>query len=354
MRRLRRQEGFNIAFLDIMACGLGAIVLVFMIVKQNVEKSTLEIELLQADLERLSLKEEEIKTLIKELETAASSETTKISSLQNKIAALRNNIKKTSDEVSRKKLELSSVKKTIKNAPKAKKDDVIEKDIGGEENYIMGLRVEGPKIAILLDASSSMTDEKLIDIIKRKNASDKTKQEGPKWKRTRRVVDWLLARLPKSSQVSVVVFSDNARILGSKGWMNSRNAEDIGRLIKDVDSIVPDGPTNLQIGLEKLVKLRPSDVYLITDGLPTEGESNYRSLNPFASCGSLLGSSTKISGECRIKLFRQTLDETAQRLRSKVNVVLLPLEGDPDASPELWAWTSSTGGLLISPAMNWP
>jgi hypothetical protein len=38
----------------------------------------------------------------------------------------------------------------------------------------------------------------------------------------------------------------------------------------------------------------------------------------------------------------------------KVNVILLPIEGDPQASPEFWNWTASTGGLLISPAESWP
>ncbi|RLA22020.1 MAG: VWA domain-containing protein, partial [Gammaproteobacteria bacterium] len=33
----RKTEGFNLAFLDIMSCGLGAIILVFMLVKYNAE-----------------------------------------------------------------------------------------------------------------------------------------------------------------------------------------------------------------------------------------------------------------------------------------------------------------------------
>ena len=37
---------------------------------------------------------------------------------------------------------------------------------------IKGLEIKGKKVGILLDSSSSMTDEKLIDIIKRKTQSD--------------------------------------------------------------------------------------------------------------------------------------------------------------------------------------
>jgi len=34
--------------------------------------------------------------------------------------------------------------------------------------------------------------------------------------------------------------------------------------------------------------------------------------------------------------------------------VLLPIEGDPQASHEFWKWTAATDGILISPATSWP
>ena len=70
-----------------------------------------------------------------------------------------------------------------------------------EEDYLIGLKVEGKRIAILLDRSASMTDAKLVDIITRKLGSNARKKQGPKWHRTIRVARWLLARLPDDSQV---------------------------------------------------------------------------------------------------------------------------------------------------------
>ena len=61
MHRRRKAEGFNLALLDIMACGLGAIVLVFMVVKHNVSKPTAETGLLAADVKRLELQQEELR-----------------------------------------------------------------------------------------------------------------------------------------------------------------------------------------------------------------------------------------------------------------------------------------------------
>jgi len=353
MKIRRKTEGLNIAFLDVMASGLGAIILVLIIVKQDVGKASPEASLLQSDLARLEEVDDRLKKLLAESNRGAMDGIRKITSTQAKIEALKSETLKISDMISRKQMALSSIKNTIKNAPVAKTNDVVANDEGGEENYLIGLKVEGRRILFLIDSSASMTDEKLIDIIRRKNTPDAEKKRGPKWQRTKRIVRWLLARAPKSSQVAVVTYNRTASILGG-GWLNSRNPNAIRKLYGELDKLAPTGSTNLQLGLQKAASLAPTNIYLVTDGLPTEGQSRYASLNPFAACSSLLGKSTNISGACRIKLFRQTLLESAPAQSVRVNVVLLPIEGDPQAAPAYWAWTASTGGLLISPAVNWP
>jgi len=336
-----------------MASGLGAIILILIIVKQDVDKASPENDLLNADLAQLEEQENKLKSSISGINSDALQKMQGIAKIQAQISALRSEEEAKSEQLSQKKRELSSVKNTIKHAPKARKDDVVKNDNGGEENYIMGLKVEGRKILFLIDSSASMTDEKLIDIIRRKNSSDARKKNGPKWQRTKRVVRWLLARAPKSSRVAVVSYNRKVKVLAGGGWFNSRDANQISRIYRELDKLVPSGATNLQLGLQKAKSLKPTDIYLVTDGLPTVGQSRYASLNPFAACSSLLGKSTKISGPCRVKLFRQSIRESAPA-NTKVNVVLLPIEGDPQAAPEYWAWTAFTGGLLISPAVSWP
>ena len=217
----------------------------------------------------------------------------------------------------------------------------------------MGLKVEGRRIAVLIDSSASMTDEKLLDIIKRKNGSAAGKKRGPKWLRTRKTVRWLLARAPKTSQLTVISYNASVKSLGQANWLKVDNATTLATLYSELDAIVPEGATNLQKGLQAVSGRGATDLYVITDGLPTVGESRYASLNPFASCSSLLGKSSTISGECRIKLFRQTIKDT-NLSGVKVNVILLPIEGDPDAVNEYWGWAALSGGLMISPAVNWP
>ncbi len=353
MRRHRKAEGFNLAFLDIMSCGLGAVVLVFMLVKHNAGNSPVETDLLAGDVQRLELQQEELQQLLQLLQNVSQSETEKIARLRAKIALLEQALSQKELSLVQKKEQLAALKNDISTRPIAQKEDLVEDDRGGEENYLMGLKIEGRRIAVLIDSSGSMTDETLLDIIKRKNGSVEGKKRGPKWLRTRQTVRWLLARVPKTSELAVISFNDSVQSLGKVNWTKADNPATLTALYRELDEIVPEGGTNLQKGLQALSGRGATDLYVITDGLPTVGESRYASLNPFADCSSLLGKSTTISGECRVKLFRQTVQDSSPR-GVKINVILLPIEGDPDAVNEYWGWAATTGGLVISPAVNWP
>jgi hypothetical protein len=353
VRRRRKAEGFNLAFLDIMSCGLGAVILVFMLVKHNVGNSTVETDLLTGDIQRLELQQEELQQTLLQLQDISQSEAEKIAVLKDRLAQLRQALSSKELSLSQKQDRLAALKNDISTRPVAKKDDLVEDDRGGEENYLMGLKVEGRRIAVLMDSSASMTDEALINIIKRKNGSAEGKKRGPKWVRTIKTARWLLARLPRTSQVTVISYNDSVKTLGGTRWLQADRPETLKTLYDDLEAIVPEGATNLQKGLQALSGRGATDLYLITDGLPTVGESRYASLNPFAGCSSLLGRSTTISGECRVKLFRQTVQDSSPG-GVKVNVVLLPIEGDPDAINEYWGWAAQTGGLVISPAVSWP
>nr|VFK27744.1 MAG: von Willebrand factor type A domain-containing protein [Candidatus Kentron sp. MB]VFK30264.1 MAG: von Willebrand factor type A domain-containing protein [Candidatus Kentron sp. MB]VFK75159.1 MAG: von Willebrand factor type A domain-containing protein [Candidatus Kentron sp. MB] len=336
-----------------MSCGLGAVVLVFMLVKHNVDTAAVEIEPLTEKLQRLEQKETELQQTFSVLRDVARSEAEKIAEARARVSQLESTLAQKKSSLVRKQDRLAALKSHIKTMPIAKKEDVVEDDRGGEEEYLMGLEVKGRRIAVLLDSSASMTDERLIDIIRRKNGAPAGKRRGPKWVRAKRVVRWLLARAPKASQVAVVGFNDSVKTLGGTGWRNARDAAAIKAIHRALNQVVPQGPTNLQKGLNAVSRLGPTDLYVITDGLPTVGESRYAGLNPFARCRSLIGRAKTISGECRVKLFRHTIKNSAKR-GVRANVILLPIEGDPNAANEYWGWASKTGGLLISPAENWP
>ena len=340
-----------------MSCGLGAIVLVFILVKPDVAATVLnETSRLQADLESTRNQERQLVDDIEKTRTSLSQVQATNRSVDREIARMQSQIAANKDLISQQSSRVAEVKQSIVDRPIKKSGDVISEEKRGEEEYLLGLSVEGERIVFLVDSSASMTDEKLIDIIKRKSGSEQDRKTGPKWLRTRRVVHWLISRLPKSSQVSVISYNKDASFLGGAAWHQASNQSALKKILQELDGIVPSGATNLHKGLLKVKSLAPvaTNVYVITDGLPTTGQSRYAGLNPFSSCSSLLGRSNTISGECRAKLFRQTILDTSRGFRARVNVVLLPLEGDPEASPNYWEWTAATGGLLISPAGDWP
>ena len=353
MRRHRRSEGFNLAFLDVMACGLGAVLLVFMLVKYNVSDSNVEASRLVEEAQSIELQQKELQQTLEQLRNTSQSEAEKIANLKAKLVQLKQTLSKKESSLVNKKDQLAVLQNDIATRPIAHKEDLVEDDRGGEENYLIGLKVEGRRIAVLIDSSASMTDETLLNIIKRKNGSVQGKKQGPKWIRTKKTVRWLLARVPRVSQLSVVSFNDSTQSLGQAKWATANNPATLKALYQWLDTIVPTGATNLQKGLQAVSKLNATDLYVITDGLPTAGESDYARLNPFSGCSSLLGNSRTISGKCRVKLFRQTIQDSNLG-GVKVNVILLPIEGDPDAANEYWLWAGSTGGLVISPAVNWP
>ncbi|MDX9862218.1 MAG: hypothetical protein RBS99_15015 [Rhodospirillales bacterium] len=335
-----------------MACGLGAIILVFMLVKHNAGNTVLETELLQADLDRLEAQEQQIRGRLEAVKAEMDQADKGLRAASGQIAQLESSIEDSRQTASQSQSKIAQLKDTIEKTEIAETSDVVESPKPGEETYLMGLKVEGRRIAILVDASASMTDETLIEIIRRKNSPDAVKKQGPKWKRTREVVKWLLARVPDMSEVAVMAFNEKAIPLGG-GWQRGSDGAAMARILRELDDLVPTGATNLQAGLNGLAPLRAGNLYVVTDGLPTAGESNYRSLNPFSDCPALWGSSATISGACRTRLFRQTIAESGSK-GLVVNVILLPIEGDPEAAPEFWAWSALSGGLLISPAGNWP
>ena len=356
MQTKRREPGSLIAFLDVMACGLGAAVLLFLIVKHHAGAAVEPdpVDRAAADAETLAALRAEAETLagrIERTQREIAQRTEREDDAERRRAADRARLADLEREIERAQAANAALRRRVESVEPRRTDDVIEDVRGGEEEYLLGLRVEGRRIAILIDRSASMTDERLIDIIRRKVRTDAEKRDGPKWRRTVRTARWLLHRLPAGSEVAVIAFNDEATMLRGGGWADGRDRTTLRALFDELDALVPTGATNLEAGLAALGRLAPgaTDIYVVTDGLPT------RSLS---SPGLLSGCSSnpkgKVSGECRRLLFAASLRKSAPPPGRKVHVILLPLEGDPDAAPAFWNWTAHTGGVLLAPARGWP
>jgi hypothetical protein len=326
-----------------MSCGLGAVILLFVVLDFNRPSD----ELLTPD------------TIVTVDETAANAELL----LQQK--ALRKILDEKSETLE--KL-ASTVTQTIldKNRKQISERQIAVDDTAPTSapisnwanttsGQLIGLTVEGPRILIAFDTSASMADDKLINIIV--GISDKSGKRlaaGKKWKQAKKALLWTIKNAPTDSQIQVISYSETVRPM-TNGWVNREAA------LRSVESELrrsnPTGGTSLGRMLEYVTEksLRPSDIYLITDGLPTISGNKRSGLATLKSCFKLPASKNSyITGECRQALFISAVNRFRKSSVAPVNIILLALEGDPQAAPLYWNWSAVTQGILFSPKAEWP
>ncbi|GGW49671.1 hypothetical protein GCM10008111_01770 [Alishewanella tabrizica] len=351
--RLRRrpEDGFNMSFLDVMACGLGAIILIFILVDFHAfqPEPTDETNKLQQELNAAAHQREQLQKAIDELNDKIALESSTQQDSRSSQADTSSTQSKLLQQISTELAVVADLENQIAALAKQPVPDAnIQLSGSGQQRYLTGLKVEGREIGILLDKSASMMGENLLDILRFMALSDAQKVSQPKWQRTRRTAQWLLARAPQESNITLVAFSEDAIVLGNRPASSPKVTDSMRAMVRDVGKLVPQGGTNLQVGLQKLREVHPNvtDVYIITDGLPTLGDGLG------ARCRGVLTSKKTISSQCRQELLIETVKRAGQGFR--VHVILLPLEGDPYASSMYWSWTQVTGGTFLAPAGEWP
>lgn len=347
IRAARKGSDFNLSFLDIMACGLGAVILIFLIIKHNVDRGSIESLTLAQQLETLEREVQLLRTEVAETAELNAEQEKLGDSLAQQQQSSEIVLAAVDERLTNQQTENARLQEANEQTQAQQATDLVEGPVSGEEQYLLGLRVEGRRVAILLDHSASMTDEKLVDVFRYKVGSAAERQAAPKWQRAKRTARWLLNRLPESSEAVVVGFSEQAQSLGGGGWQNLRDPQPLGDTLMALEKLTPEGATNLQGALEYLSQLtpRPTHVYLITDGLPTQVTGR----------GRRCARGETITPACRLELFTDMTRATRDVLRQvRLNVVLLPLEGDWAAADAYWNLAVATGGLLISPPQSWP
>jgi hypothetical protein len=196
---------------------------------------------------------------------------------------------------------------------------------------------------ILLDTSSSMLAGELVNVIRLRNMDDSVKRRAGKWRRAVETVAWLTAQLPVSSQYQVYTFNTTAKPLlsGTEGsWLEVSRSDQLNSIVTGLDDIVPSGGTSLFHAFQAAVEMTPmpDNIFLITDGLPTQGEKP--------------PSGSKINGRERMRLFERAVRVLPRTI--PVNVILEPMEGDPRASSAFWQLAQASSGSFLTPAEDWP
>lgn len=354
MLKRKNTDGFNLAFLDVMACGLGAIILIFMLVDfqsydadPQEEVKRMEAELFALDDEKTELQKslddvnDKISLFLQGQEDSQQS----VGETRVKQQQLQQAIAQEIAVVAELEDQLAATHEQVTAS------DNISLDGTGEQNYLIGLKVDQQNIAILVDKSASMLDETLSGVLRARAKPATDKQLQSKWLRTKRIVQWILARAPANATVTLYAFSEDVVRLGNADRNAISRQGELQAMLSDLSKLVPEGGTNLEQGLLAINKANPNmqELYVITDGLPTKGTN--RSLSNKAKCASFFGRSNTISGECRASLMQSAL-QIAPAVRT--NIVLLPMEGDPQAPDLFWRWSKSTYGMMIAPEGKWP
>jgi len=362
MARRRGFTAFNLSFLDVMSCGFGAVILVFLIIDHAVEVETQrvnvdlvsQVNLLEEDVRdgkdglvrlrntvsdvdfemveargRANQINDEIdnyKKLIQSLESEGYSEDTTVETLQAEVRRLE-------EEVA--KLRQSSVEASNMGAREFLGD--------GNRQYLTGLNLGGRNILILLDSSASMLAEELINIIRLRNMSDSIKQSADKWQRSVAALQWLTSQLPQGAKYQLYSFNTEAKpvLTGSEGtWLEVSNQSQLEETVAGLLDLVPSGGTSLENAILAALDMSPlpDNIFLITDGLPTQGAQAPRG--------------TKVNGAARQKLYRQAIKQLPRNV--PINIILAPMEGDPMAASEFWQLAQVSKGSFMSPSKDWP
>jgi hypothetical protein len=357
----RKLSPFSLSFLDIMSCGFGAVVLLFLIIKHNVD-ANMQDPRDDPDLSsEVMLLEEEVldgeKNLVRVRNTISEvdDQLAIAQGLARRIMEQISELEGTTDELvpDGEETKLETLKTTILRLESEKQQLITEIQQSGESArkfagdgnraYVTGLQLGGDHLLILLDTSASMLDKSIVNILRRRNMRDERKRTAPKWRNAVEIVDWLSAKFPVNGHFQIYTFNEEtkAAIPSTKGqWLAVKNKIQVDKAFKNISAIIPEKGTNMEKAFAAIGGLSPlpNNVYLITDGLPTQGTGGSRGAT--------------ISGRDRLKVFTNAVKKLPNRV--PMNVILTHLEGDPGAAIAFWRLSQSTQGSFISPAEDWP
>ncbi len=366
MTKRKKQRTFDpvsMSFLDVISCGFGAVVLIFLILDHApanesgnstpglaAEVNMLNEEILEGDenLVRIRNTISDVDLQMVEAQGLASSIQEEINTFMEELARMESSTVAEEDSITKLRSDIESLEEQLKQLKDAEEEQLtgnnIRKYIGeGNRQYLTGMIMGGNRILILVDISGSMLDNTIVNIIRRRNMPEVERLNSKKWVQVRRTVDWLTTQLPVPSQYQIYVFNNATRSLipGTEGqWLEVADEPQLTGAINSLSQTVPAEGTNLEqlfVSIKQMNPL-PDNIYLITDGLPTLG-----------SRGKTQGT---ISGRDREELFERALKELPEGI--PVNVIMAPLEGDPMAPSLYWQLAVHTGGSFLSPSADWP
>lgn len=349
----RRFDAINLSFLDIMACGFGAVTLLFLILRHTGDldaagpNTSVEATLMADDLKRAQIEAR----LVKQQKTTIEIE---LEDLRRKLSALQVDRKAQEDAISEQvdpEEALATLRKQVLELEAATAEaelssggDNVRRFVGdSDRQYLTGLHLGGERVLILIDASASMLAEDIVNVLRRRNMTPEEQRASAKWQWAVRTVQWLIAQLPPYSRFQVYAFNTQASAVleGTEGeWLDAADSLDLERAIDALTDLTPANGTSLVNAFASLSAFDqpPDNLFILTDGLPTQGEKKPRQ--------------NRISGSKRLDYFEDAVDKLPDGVST--NIILFPMEGDVQAAAAFWLLATQTKGAFLSPSRDWP
>jgi len=361
----RKTEVFSMSFLDCITCAFGSVVLVYVLVnaqgglrhiaethQAHAEVSKLEEQVLEGYQELVVLRNSMQQTDAERVRTEGLAPR-----VINEIARTREELADSDKETLSKREAIERLKADLKSldegqrrleggtrSPGPRGTSLRGFEGEGERHYLTGLKVQGQHVLFLVDNSASMLDETLVNILRERNMSDTRKRLAEKWQRTISITEWLMAHVPEAGKFQIYTFNTKPSPLlkGSEGkWLDGNDADALNGTMTALHDLVPHDGTSLENAFDVIKTLMPAPdrVILITDGLPTQGPTP-----PLIR--------KTIDGDGRMRLFEHAMAKYPRGV--PLSVVLLPMEGEPQAASAFWVASRRSGGEFLEPARDWP
>jgi len=363
MKKRRTDSSFSLSYLDVMCCGFGAVVLLVMLINgQTLQARNETHKDLRAELERVTLLQEfadahlaELRSEVDALERAdndaqlqAAQLRTRISEKQQESSGSDQTAQQQQKEIEQLKNKKASLETSIQQHKETETQPLSGRQLVGfdgekKRQYLTGLKLGGEHTLILVDASASMLDESIVNVVRRKLMDESIRRRSPKWLRAVRTLQWLLANLQPNKKFQVYYFNTTAlpAVNGTGNqWLSTGDPELLKGALSAVGNLAPLGGTNLHNAFDVIRQMnpQPDSVILLTDGLPTQGPGRTVSAS--------------ITGKEREDLFNSAVRGLPQGV--PINTLLFPIEGDPAAAAAFWGLAITTRGSFITPSRDWP
>jgi len=348
----RRFTAFSLSFLDSMACGFGAVTLLFLILRHHVVEEVrpdprlaTEVEMLQQDVQQAEHDRSELLNSLEELELKVATTQGLSTRYLTDLQEVEESIQSDPDErIAKLRRTVEELERETANMEEVEFGDRVRQFLGeGNRQYLTGLTLGGERVMILVDGSASMLADTVVNAVRRRNMEPEERVESPKWQWTVRTVEWLLAQLPPSSRFQVYVFNSEAfpAAPGTEGeWLDAADSLQLEEAVDGLKEFAPEGGTSLENAITALKDFQepPDNLFLLTDGLPTQGATPPKG--------------AMVTGEQRRRNFLSAVEKLP--IGIPVNTILFPMEGDPEAAAMFWQFAMTTRGAFITPSRDWP